>query len=148
MQNLETKMEKLILEALKSSENKKQSFTQLLEECRKKQPSLSKVTLTKYLKILLAKKEIEKRFNAEHFRGYYQISKRSIHKLMIDSWILDLGVVAIRYIMKKKFNKPIDADSNISNEIDRYLKLEPKKDSLWTWKTLFEYVEENYFPKI
>jgi len=145
MQKLE--IETTILEALKKSKIQKLSFTQLLNECRKKQPTLSKVTLTKYLKILLQKGEIEKRFNAEHFKGYYQITSQSIMKLMIESWIERLGEVAIRCVMKKKFNKPIDVDSNICDEIDRYLEVEPKKDSLWSWKSLFEYVEKEYPPQ-
>lgn len=142
MQKLEQKIETTILETLKKSETKKQMFMQLLKECREKQPSLSKATLTKYLKILLQKNEIEKRFDSEHFRGYYRIAKNGIVKLMIDSWIKNLGKYAVHYIVRKKFKKPIAF--NILKEIERRLKAEPEKDSLWSWKALFEYFEREY----
>jgi len=147
MQKLERKMENVILEILGKPEQRKIRFTQLLKECRKKQPSLSKVTLTKYLKILLQTKEIEKRFDSEHFKGYYQIANRGLAKLMVDSWMNRLGKVAVDYIIRKKLNKPIDVNSDIFDEIEQYLKLEPEKDSLWSWKALFEYFEKDYLRK-
>ncbi|MBZ9572387.1 hypothetical protein KJA15_03590 [Patescibacteria group bacterium] len=144
----ESRIRNMILEELRKMKDKKVSFGQLLKQCRKQKKGLSKVTLTKHLKMLMSMGEVEKVFNAEKIRGFYRIKGKAINKLMVESWIQNLGVVAIRYIVRTKLNKPIDVDSNISDEIERYLKLEPKKDSLWSWKTLFDYVEENYFPKI
>jgi len=142
MRNLEGKLEKAILKTL--TEGKKVSFTHLLEECRKTQPSLSKATLTKYLKILLLKNEIDKRFDAEHFKGYYQIAEKGILKLMVESWIQKLGLIAVYYIVERKLRKRARAISDIKYEIEKYLKIEPEKDSLWTWEQLFEFLETEY----
>jgi len=82
MRNLEGKLEKAILKTL--TEGKKVSFTHLLEECRKTQPSLSKATLTKYLKILLLKNEINKRLTLNISKAIIKLQKRESLSLWLN----------------------------------------------------------------
>lgn len=138
----ESQIRMMILKEIKKSETQKTTFKHLLEYCRKEKGSLSRVTLTKHLKMLMATQKIEKVFDSEYIRGFYRIRERGMVKVMVDSWIHNLGLVAVHHIIRKKLDKPIEFD--VFEEIKQYLKLEPKKDSLWTWETLFEYLEKKH----
>ena len=116
---------------LKALKEENLTFKQLLKEAK-----ISRSTLAIHLKELLKNGKIKRFYNT------YQITKQSIIELMVDSWIKNLGKVAVHHIVRKKLNKPIEID--IFNEIEQHLKLEPEKDSLWSWKALFEYIEKEY----
>jgi len=138
----ESQIQKMILTELEKLKTQKTTFKQLLEQCRERKRNLSKVTLTKHLKILMNMQKIEKLFDSEYIRGFYRIRERGLAKLMVESWIHYLGLVAVHHIVRKKLNKPIEFD--VFNEIEQHLKLEPEKDSLWSWKALFEYLEKEH----
>ncbi len=129
----------LVLSELGKLRNQEATFTQLLEECRKKHPTLSKVTLTRHLKVLLKTKDIEKVYNSEHMRGYYRIKEKGLAKLTVESMIQSLGQTATHYIIRNKLKRPLEVD--IFKEIQRYLETEPKGVS---WEELFEYLEEKH----
>ena len=131
MEWIEEENRKLILKALN---REPLIFGELLE-----MKIVSRTSLSSHLKKLLQNGDVQKVYDSQKKRVVYRICSKAVAEIYVESMIWNLGITATHQIVRTKLNLPLE--SNIKEEIEEYLKGDPKNVS---WKELFDFLEEKY----